>query len=82
VCSIEIEPNLTRHESNCAIYGRWSSEDNADLSRETASLTSRFDVRLAAIVAAARSLIALRVILDAAVERIGGPNLPRIRLNH
>jgi hypothetical protein len=29
-------------------------------------------------VGAARSLIALREILDAAVERIGGPNLPRI----
>ena len=38
--------------------------------------------RLEASVGAARSLIALRVILDAAVERIGGPNLPRIRPNH
>jgi hypothetical protein len=27
-------------------------------------------------------MIALRVILDAAVERIGGPNLSRIRSNH
>ena len=27
-------------------------------------------------------MVALRVILDAAVERIGGPNLPRMRQNH
>ena len=39
--------------------------------------TSRFEVS----VAAARSQIALREILYAAVERIGGPNLPRIRPN-